>query len=154
MEKRKLGNQGLQVSALGLGCMGMSEFYGPLDESESIATIDRAINQGVDFFDTADIYGPYTNEKLVGRALRAQRDNVVIATKFGIVRDGVDARSRGIVGRPEYVHQACEASLGTSGATRRWVRVPAPIACSAGSSSKTPRSHPLFKATRRIWAAS
>ena len=115
MEKRKLGNQGLQVSALGLGCMGMSEFYGPLDESESIATIDRAINQGVDFFDTADIYGPFTNEKLVGRALRAQRDNVVIATKFGIVRDGVDARSRGIVGRPEYVQQACEASLGRLG---------------------------------------
>jgi aryl-alcohol dehydrogenase-like predicted oxidoreductase len=115
MEKRTLGNQGLQVSALGLGCMGMSEFYGPLDESESFATIDRAINQGVDFFDTADIYGPFTNEKLVGRALRAQRDNVVIATKFGIVRDGDDARSRGIVGRPEYVHQACEASLGRLG---------------------------------------
>jgi aryl-alcohol dehydrogenase-like predicted oxidoreductase len=95
--------------------MGMSEFYGALDEKESFATIERAIDKGVDFFDTADIYGPFTNEDLVGRALRTHRDKVIIATKFGIVRDGVDARARGIVGRPEYVHQACEASLGRLG---------------------------------------
>lgn len=93
----------------------MSEFYGALDEKESVATIERAIEQGVDFFDTADIYGPYTNEKLVGRALRSHRAGVAIATKFGIVREGTDSRSRGIVGRPEYVHQACEASLGRLG---------------------------------------
>jgi aryl-alcohol dehydrogenase-like predicted oxidoreductase len=95
--------------------MGMSEFYGALDEEESIATIERSIEQGVNFYDTADIYGPYTNEELVGRALRDHRDQVVIATKFGIVRDGADARTRGIVGRPEYVHEACEASLGRLG---------------------------------------
>ena len=115
MEQRKLGKQGLEVSALGLGCMGMSEFYGALDEKESIATFERAIEQGVNFFDTADIYGPFTNEELVGRALRDHRDKVVIATKFGIVRDSIDARSRGIVGRPEYVHQACRSSLGRLG---------------------------------------
>jgi aryl-alcohol dehydrogenase-like predicted oxidoreductase len=95
--------------------MGMSEFYGALDEKESFATIERAIDKGVDFFDTADIYGPFTNEDLVGRALRTHRDKVIIATKFGIVKNGVDARARGIVGRPEYVHQACEASLGRLG---------------------------------------
>jgi aryl-alcohol dehydrogenase-like predicted oxidoreductase len=95
--------------------MGMSEFYGALDEEESVATIERAIERGVDFFDTADMYGPYTNEELVGRVLRDHRAEVVIATKFGIVREGVDSRSRGIVGRPEYVHQACEASLGRLG---------------------------------------
>lgn len=115
METRMLGREGLEVSAIGLGCMGMSEFYGPLDETESIATLERAVEQGVTLFDTADMYGPFTNEQLVGRILRGHRDKVVIATKFGIVREGTDARSRGIVGRPDYVHQACDASLGRLG---------------------------------------
>jgi aryl-alcohol dehydrogenase-like predicted oxidoreductase len=86
MTKRKLGTQGLQVSALGLGCMGMSEFYGPRDEAEAIATIHRAVELGIDLFDTADMYGPFTNERLVGRALAGRRKYVVIATKFGNVR--------------------------------------------------------------------
>jgi len=107
--KRNLGIQGLVVSELGLGCMGMSEFYGPRDDEESIATLHRAIELGLDFFDTSDAYGPYLNEELVGRVLRAVRDRVVIATKFGIVRlpDG----RREINGRPEYVRSACDASL-------------------------------------------
>lgn len=94
MEQRKLGSQGLTVSAMGLGCMGMSEFYGPGDEDESIATIHRAVERGITFFDTADMYGPFKNEELVGRALRGRRDQVVIATKFGIMRGG-DASFRG-----------------------------------------------------------
>ncbi|MGC2162376.1 MAG: aldo/keto reductase [Silvibacterium sp.] len=110
MQQRTLGAQGLKVSALGLGCMGMSEFYGPGDEAESIATIHRAIELGITFFDTSDIYGPFTNEILVGKALRPHRDKVVIATKFGIMRDA-DGTRRGISGRPEYVRQACDASL-------------------------------------------
>ena len=110
MQKRTLGTQGLKISAIGLGCMGMSEFYGPGDEAESIATINRAIELGIDFFDTSDIYGPFTNEVLVGKALRPHRDKVVIATKFGIVRDP-DGTGRGVNGRPEYVRQACDASL-------------------------------------------
>jgi aryl-alcohol dehydrogenase-like predicted oxidoreductase len=109
MEHRKLRD--LEVSALGLGCMGMSEFYGPGDERESLATIDRALELGINFFDTADMYGPFKNEELVGRALRDRRHQVVIATKFGIVRDANDHTIRGISGRPEYVRQACEASL-------------------------------------------
>ncbi len=111
MKKRNLGKSGLRVSALGLGCMGMSEFYGPRDETESIATIQRAIDRGVTLIDTADMYGPFTNEELVGRALHGRRDQVVLATKFGIVRDPNNTALRGVCGRPEYVRSACDASL-------------------------------------------
>ncbi len=110
MEKRKLGTQGLEVSAEGLGCMGMSEFYGQTDENEAIATIERALELGVDFLDTADMYGPFTNEKLVGRAIAGRRDEVVLATKFGNVR-GENGERLGIRGDAEYVRQACDASL-------------------------------------------
>ena len=109
MQKRKLG--ALEVSAMGLGCMGMSEFYGAGDEAESIATIHRALELGVNFLDTADMYGPFTNEELVGRAIHGNRDAYVIATKFGIVRDMVNPLNRSISGKPEYVKSACEASL-------------------------------------------
>ncbi|HEX8692761.1 MAG TPA: aldo/keto reductase [Longimicrobium sp.] len=111
METRALGTQGLRVSALGLGCMGMSEFYGETDEAESVATIHRAIELGCTFLDTADMYGPFKNEELVGRAVRGRRDRVTLATKFGIVRSAADAGVRGVSGRPEYVRQAAEASL-------------------------------------------
>jgi aryl-alcohol dehydrogenase-like predicted oxidoreductase len=111
MEKRTLGREGLVVSALGLGCMGMSEFYGPRDEAEAVATIHRALDLGIDFLDTADVYGPFTNEELVGRAIEGRRDTVVLATKFGIVRDPANRALRGIDGRPEYVRACCEASL-------------------------------------------
>jgi aryl-alcohol dehydrogenase-like predicted oxidoreductase len=111
MITRRLGTKGLTVSALGLGCMGMSEFYGPGDETEALATLDRALALGVTFLDTADMYGPFTNEELLGRALRGRRDQVVLATKFGIVRDLESRMVRAISGRPEYVRQACEASL-------------------------------------------
>ena len=110
MEKRKLGGQGLEVSAQGLGCMGMSEFYGQADESEAIETIHRALELGVVFLDTADMYGPFTNEKLVGRAITDRRDQVVLATKFGNQR-GEDGSFQGISGSPEYVRSACDASL-------------------------------------------
>ena len=111
MQMRQLGNQGLTVSALGLGCMGMSDFYGGRDEAESAATIRRAVERGVTFFDTADMYGPHTNERLVGQSLAEVRDQVVIATKFGIVRDPNDPTIRGVCGRPDYVRSACEGSL-------------------------------------------
>ncbi len=110
MKTRKLGRQGLTVSELGLGCMGMSEFYGTTNESESIATIHRALELGVDFLDTADMYGIGANEQLVGKAIKGQRDRVILATKFGIQR-GENPASRGINGKPEYVRQACDASL-------------------------------------------
>lgn len=110
MKKRALGRQGLVVSELGLGCMGMSEFYSGRDEQESIATIHRALDLGVTFLDTADMYGPFTNEKLVGRAIRDRRDQVILATKFGNVRTE-DGGWGGVNGKPEYVRQACDASL-------------------------------------------
>ncbi len=109
MHTRTLGS--LTVSALGLGCMGMSEFYGPADEAEGIATIHRALELGVTLLDTADVYGPHTNEMLVGKAIKGRRDGVVIATKFGIVRDPGDPLRRGISGKPAYVRASCEASL-------------------------------------------
>ena len=112
METRNLGTLDalLTVSAQGLGCMGMSEFYGAIDDAESLATIDRALELGITFFDTADVYGPFTNEKLVGKALASRRDEVVIATKFSSVRDA-NGEWRGTRGDPEYVHEACDASL-------------------------------------------
>ncbi len=110
MEQRKLGAQGLVVSAMGLGCMGMSEFYGSTNEQESIAVIHRAFELGVNFLDTADMYGPFTNEKLVGQAVKGRRERVIVATKFGNVR-GEDGSFKGVSGRPEYVRQACDASL-------------------------------------------
>ncbi len=111
METIALGSQGLSVSRQGLGCMGMSDFYGPRDDDESIATIHRALDLGVTFFDTSDMYGPFTNELLVGKALTGRRDEAVIATKFGIVRDPGDPARRGVNGRPEYVRAACDGSL-------------------------------------------
>ena len=111
MKLRRLGSQGLETSAIGLGCMGMSEFYGPSNEQQSIATIHRALELGINLLDTADMYGPFKNEELVGRAIKGKRDSVIIATKFGNVRDPNNSAFRGINGRPEYVHQACDASL-------------------------------------------
>jgi aryl-alcohol dehydrogenase-like predicted oxidoreductase len=115
METIALGTQGLEVSRQGLGCMGMSDFYGPRDDGESVATIHRALDLGVNFFDTSDIYGPHTNEVLVGKALAGRRDEAIIATKFGIVRDASDPTKRGVNGRPEYVRAACEGSLARLG---------------------------------------
>ena len=114
MDQRNLGREGLVVSELGLGCMGMSEFYGTGDEEESTATIHRAIELGMTFLDTADMYGPFTNEKLVGKAIADRRDEVVLATKFGNVR-GEDGSFRGVSGRPDYVREACDASLSRLG---------------------------------------
>ncbi|HZH15100.1 MAG TPA: aldo/keto reductase [Archangium sp.] len=110
MEQRALGKQGLKVSALGLGCMGMSDFYGSGDEKESISVIHRALELGVNFFDTADMYGPFTNEKLLGKAIAGRRDQVILATKFGNVR-AEDGSFLGISGKPDYVLKACDASL-------------------------------------------
>ncbi|HEX5700936.1 MAG TPA: aldo/keto reductase [Rubrobacter sp.] len=114
MDQRNLGGEGLVVSELGLGCMGMSEFYGAGDEGESAATIHRAIELGITFLDTADMYGPFTNERLVGKAIAGRRDEVVLATKFGNVR-GEDGSFRGVSGTPDYVREACDASLSRLG---------------------------------------
>jgi aryl-alcohol dehydrogenase-like predicted oxidoreductase len=116
MNKRKLGRQGLVVSELGLGCMGMSEFYGTRDDDESIATIHRALELGIDFLDTADMYGPFINEELVGRAIRDRRERVILATKFGNQR-GTDGSFLGVSGKPEYVRSCIEASLRRLGTT-------------------------------------
>ena len=111
MQRRKLGSNGPEVSAVGLGCMGMSAFYGAHDDKESLATLHHALERGVDFLDTADMYGPHTNEVLVGKAIAGRRDRVFLATKFGIVFDPANPAARTINGRPEYVRSACDASL-------------------------------------------
>ncbi|HEY2445286.1 MAG TPA: aldo/keto reductase [Rhizomicrobium sp.] len=116
LERRKLGRQGLEVSALGLGCMGMSQSYGTFNDAESVATVHRAIELGVDFFDTAEVYGPFTNEELLGRALKGRRDKVVIATKFGFdIRDG---KTVGVDSRPEHIRAVTESSLSRLGTDR------------------------------------
>ncbi|HSU91633.1 MAG TPA: aldo/keto reductase [Sporolactobacillaceae bacterium] len=111
MEMRQLGKSGLTVSAIGLGCMGMSDFYGPRDDEQSMDTLNRALELGVTFWDTSDAYGPHRNEELIGRAIRGRRERITVATKFGIVRYPDEPSIREISGRPEYVRSACEASL-------------------------------------------
>jgi aryl-alcohol dehydrogenase-like predicted oxidoreductase len=111
MQSKKLGNQGLVASQMGLGCMGMSEFYGPHEDKESLAVINRALELGINFLDTADAYGPFTNEVLVGKAIQGRREKFVVVTKFGFVRNPADSQFRGMSGKPEYVQNACEESL-------------------------------------------
>ncbi|AJQ92877.1 aldo/keto reductase [Gynuella sunshinyii] len=111
MKQRQLGQHGPTVSALALGCMGMSEFYGTTDEAESLATLDMALERGVNFWDTADMYGPYSNEQLLSKALTGRRERIFLATKFGIVRDSTDPHKRGVNGQPDYVRRAVDDSL-------------------------------------------
>src|SRR3984957_19681583 len=111
MQIRELGRSGLKVSSQGLGCMGMSEFYTGFDDDESIATIHRALELGITFLDTADVYGPHKNEELVGKAIKGKRDQIVLATKFGIVRDPANPNVRGVNGKSDYVQKSCDASL-------------------------------------------
>lgn len=111
MKQKALGSQGLLASEIGLGCMGMSEFYGPHDDEESLKTLDRALELGINFWDTSDAYGPHTNEVLVGKAMKGRRQKITLATKFGIVRDPANPMKRGFDGSPAYVRSACEASL-------------------------------------------
>src|SRR5437867_13356656 len=117
MQQRKLGAEGLVVSGVGLGCMGMSEFYGSRDDAESIATVHRALDLGITFLDTADVYGPFTDEILVEKAIKGKREGIILATKFGNVR-APDGKFIGQNGRPEYVKAACDASLGRLGVDR------------------------------------
>lgn len=111
MEKRKLGSQGLTASQIGLGCMGMSEFYGTQNDEESIKTLHRSLEQGINFWDTADMYGPYKNEELISKALKGKREQVTLATKFGIIRNAENPAQRGFNGKPDYVKKSCEGSL-------------------------------------------
>src|SRR3954469_25120473 len=111
MKIKKLGAQGLSASELGLGCMGMSDFYGVRNDDESMKTLERALELGVTFWDTADMYGPYHNEELIGKALKGKREQITLATKFGIVRNPSDPTKRGINGKPAYVKSSCEGSL-------------------------------------------
>jgi aryl-alcohol dehydrogenase-like predicted oxidoreductase len=115
MKTKALGSQGIQASEMGLGCMGMSEFYGPGNDAESLRTLDRALELGISFWDTADVYGPHTNEVLVGRALKGRRDKITLATKFGILRDPKEPMKRGFNGSPAYTRAACDASLSRLG---------------------------------------
>ena len=158
ISKRRVGRNGPEVSAIGLGCMGMSEFYGSASETESIATIHRALDLGVTLLDTSDIYGPFTNERLVGRAIAGRRDDVVLATKFGVVREE-DGTRRGIDGSPEYIRKACEASQArrTYAASPRSTRAWSPLLRSmpnlVASCTRSRRSWTARPTRTSLWPA-